>query len=155
MLKGYCEHCRHIVLKHVGYDKAEKVMCRVWKSLSCTTLKQVDIPKADWHIFFTASSDFVLQKPAETEQPKLSKKKLRKMNRLSVAELKQVKNVIRLLNMQLFCTGKFVMILWMSICIFGISDQFPFRMELINHTPYSKMAATRKKTGASCTKTRS
>lgn len=31
-----------------------------------------------------------LQRKPEDEQPKLSKKKLRKMNRLSVAELKQV-----------------------------------------------------------------
>ena len=33
------------------------------------------------------------QKKPEDDQPKLSKKKLRKMNRLSVAELKQVHTV--------------------------------------------------------------
>ena len=33
------------------------------------------------------------QKKPEDDQPKLSKKKLRKMNRLSVAELKQVRTV--------------------------------------------------------------
>ena len=42
------------------------------------------------------------QKKPEDDQPKVSKKKLRKMNRLSVAELKQVNTFVKQVNTSAF-----------------------------------------------------